>query len=89
MPTERTQSGGTEMNRIAPLLLTACLLTTGTVAAQVCEYKRGETKFLDYALCRYPEDSIVVVDLPESDNWEKCIYYRQPFRPEKLLAVTK
>jgi len=67
----------------------AGLLTASTGAALACEYKSGETKFLDYANCRYGDDSILVVDLPKDSNFEKCIYYLEAFRPEKLLAVTK
>ena len=62
---------------------------TITSAAVACEYKRGETKFLDYANCRYDEDSIQVVNLPEGSTWNQCIYYLEAFRPPKLLAVTK
>jgi hypothetical protein len=83
------QAGGTEMNRKTLLLIPVCLLLASTSAAQTCEYKPGETKFLDYALCRYAEDSIEVIQLPEGSNWETCIYHVQPFRPAKLLAVTK
>ena len=77
------------MIRKTHLLIPVLLLVAGSAVAQVCEYKRGETKYLDYALCRYDADSIQVVDLPDNANWEKCIYYLQPFRPPKLLAVTK
>jgi len=75
------------MNRKLLILALTGLLTSGTALA--CEYKAGETKFLDYANCRYGEDSILVVDLPEGSNFQKCIYYLEAFRPEKLLAVTK
>jgi hypothetical protein len=77
------------MNRKILILTLAGLLTTGTGAALACEYKAGETKFLDYANCRYGEDSILVVDLPEGSSFEQCIYYLEAFRPEKLLAVTR
>lgn len=77
------------MNRKTLLLISVCLLLANTSAAQVCEYKPGETKFLDYAYCRYAEDSIEVIQLPEGSNWEKCIYHVQAFRPPSLLAVTK
>lgn len=77
------------MSRKSLLLIPVLLLVASSGVAQVCEYKPGETNYLDYALCRYDEDSIQVVDLPESAKWEKCIYYLQPFRPPKLLAVTK
>jgi hypothetical protein len=75
------------MNRKLSILALTAILTSGTALA--CEYKAGETKFLDYANCRYGEDSILVVNLPEDSNFEKCIYYLEAFRPEKLLAVTK
>lgn len=70
-------------------LTLASLLMTITSAAIACEYKKGETKFLDYATCRYGEDNVQVVTLPEDATWEKCIYYLEAFRPPKLLAVTK
>jgi len=54
-----------------------------------CEYKSGETKFADYANCRYGEDAILVVDLPEGSSWDSCVYQLEAFRPEKLLAITK
>jgi hypothetical protein len=76
------------MNRKAVLLTASCLLSV-SANALACEYKSGETKFLDYANCRYGEDNIEVINLPESSNWETCIYHLQAFRPEKLLAVTK
>ena len=77
------------MNRKTLLLIPVFLLAASTSTAQVCEYKPGETKFLDYAYCRYGEDNIEVVKLPESSNWESCIYYLQAFRPPRLLAVTQ
>lgn len=77
------------MIRKTRLYFPVLLLVAGSTMAQVCEYKQGETKYLDYALCRYDADSIQVVDLPEEATWEQCIYYLQPFRPPKLLAVTK
>jgi hypothetical protein len=70
------------------LIITLIAVLTGSTAL-ACEYKAGETKFLDYANCRYGEDSILVVDLPKDSSFEKCIYYLEAFRPEKLLAVTK
>lgn len=76
------------MNRKALLLTAACLLML-SANGLACEYKAGETKFLDYANCRYGEDNIEVITLPESSNWETCIYFLQAFRPEKLLAVTR
>ena len=77
------------MNRKTLLLILMYLLLASTNAAYACEYIPGETKFLDYALCRYGEDSIEVIDLPRDFVWGKCIYYEQAFRPAKLLAVTK
>jgi len=65
------------------------LLVANTGVALACEYKAGETKFLDYANCRYGEDSIQLVKLPEGSTWEHCIYYLEVFRPPKLLAVTQ
>ena len=70
-------------------LTLASLLMTITSAAIACEYKAGETKFIDYANCRYGEDNVQVVSLPEDATWEKCIYFLEAFRPPKLLAVTK
>lgn len=65
------------------------LLLADTSFAQSCEFKQGETRFADYANCRYGEDMVAVVDLPDSSAWEKCIYQVEAFRPAKLLAVTK
>ena len=76
------------MNRKA-LLLTATCLLMASANVLACEYKAGETKFLDYANCRYGEDNIEVVNLPEGSNWDTCVYLLQAFRPEQLLAVTK
>ena len=77
------------MNSKALSITLASLLTAGTGTAFACDFKQGETKFVDYANCRYGEDSIQIVQLPESSNWENCIYFVEAFRPEKLLAVTK
>ena len=77
------------MNRKTLVLLSVMLLMGNVSMAMACEYKPGETKFLDYAYCRYDESSIEVVTLPEGATWEKCIYYMEAFRPPKLLAVTK
>jgi hypothetical protein len=77
------------MKRISLTITLACFLLTCTGVALACEYKRGESKFADYANCRYGEDSIIVVQLPESNTWENCVYYIEAFRPEKLLAVTR
>lgn len=77
------------MNTNALRLMVASVLLASTGIAVACTYKQGETEFLDYAICRYGEDNIEVVALPEDDVWEKCIYYLEAFRPPKLLAVTK
>ena len=77
------------MNRTALLSVLASVLLTGAGTAFACEYKQGETKFADYAVCRYGEDAIEVIDLPEDAVWEQCVYYLEAFRPPKLLAVTK
>jgi len=78
-----------EMNIKFPVLMVTSLLMAATSTAIACEYKKGETKFLDYANCRYGEDNIQVVMLPEDATWQSCIYYLEAFRPPKLLAVTK
>ena len=77
------------MNRQFLVLIPALMLASGDCIAQGCVYKAGESKYLDYALCRYGEDAIETVQLPEGSAWETCIYYLQAFRPPKLLAVTK
>ena len=77
------------MNKKTLILTLAILLILNTGVAIACEYKAGETKFLDYALCRYDEDSIEVVILPQDAVWDQCIYYMEAFRPPKLLAVTR
>jgi len=77
------------VNRKTLAVTLASVLAASAGSAFACEYKAGETKFLDYANCRYGADSIVVVDLPEDSNWENCVYLVEAFRPEKLLAVTK
>jgi hypothetical protein len=82
-------NGVVVMNRKISSIIFAILMMGGAGTALACEYKAGETKFLDYANCRYGEDSIVVVDLPDGSGWEHCVYYLQAFRPSKLLAVTK
>ncbi|MEE4219206.1 MAG: hypothetical protein V2I48_16465 [Xanthomonadales bacterium] len=65
----------------------AALFASG--AALACEYKPGETKFLDYATCLYPKEEVVVVGLPEDASWDQCIYRVQAFIPAKLLAITR
>jgi hypothetical protein len=77
------------MNRKALLLILTGMLLTFTGAVIACEYTAGETKFADYANCRYGEDSIEVVALPKDFVWDECIYYLEAFRPPKLLAVTR
>ena len=76
------------MNR-ASLALGLFLLLAASNTLRACEFKPGETKFLDYANCRYGADNILVVDLPEGSAWQHCIYHLQAFRPEALLAVTR
>lgn len=75
------------MKREMTALLIAGLLLTGTAAA--CEYKAGESKFLDYAYCLYGEDEVTVAVLPENASWDRCVYRSQAFMPAKLLAVTR
>ncbi len=77
------------MNRKTLTLTFVSLLMVGTSTAIACEYKAGETKFVDYANCRYGEDNIQVVKLSEDSKWENCIYFMQAFTPGKLLAVTQ
>ena len=77
------------MKKYAVTFILASLLTASTGAALACEYKSGETKFADYANCRYGSDSILVIDLPEDASWEQCVYLAEAFRPAKLLAITK
>jgi len=77
------------MDRRVTNLLVGGLLMTVSGVALGCEYKAGETEFADYANCRYGEEAIVVVDLPEGSGWDNCVYQLEAFRPEKLLAVTK
>jgi len=72
-----------------PAAMFSVLLMAFCGTALACEYKAGETKYVDYATCTYGAESIEVINLPENSNWESCIYLVQAFRPEKLLAVTK
>jgi len=69
--------------------LLALLVAAWAGGASACEYVAGETLFVDYANCRYGSDQVVVADLPEGSGWERCVYYVEPFRPPKLLAVTR
>ena len=76
------------MNRNAVIIsLLAAMAFSGSALA--CEYKAGESKFAEYAQCRYGSEAVVVVDLPEGSAWEQCVYQAEAFRPPKLLAVTK
>lgn len=77
------------MNMKALRFTIASVLLTTSGLAMACEYKAGETEFLQYANCRYGEDNIEVVTLPEDSTWRHCIYYMEAFRPPKLLAVTR
>jgi hypothetical protein len=77
------------MNRKLQQLILASLLIAPLSSAFACEYKAGETKFTDYANCRFGEDNIQVVMLPKDTGWEKCIYLAEAFSPSKLLAVTQ
>ena len=77
------------MSRTIMIYLAMSLVSLGSSAVLACEYKAGETKFVDYANCVYGPDQVVVVDLPETSSWQHCVYQVQMFRPEKLLAVTK
>lgn len=77
------------MNNIALNFTIATLLTASAGAAIACEFKAGETKYLDYANCRYGAENLQVIELPENSGWEQCIYQLRAFRPETLLAVTK
>ena len=75
------------MKRFMSVLFLTGLL--GTTSLMACEYKAGETKFLDYAHCLYGEDEVTVIDMPEGACWDRCIYRTQAFMPAKLLAVTR
>ena len=77
------------MTRKSLVLSLITLLAANASVALACEYKAGESKFADYANCRYGEDSIQIVKMPEGSTWENCVYYLEAFRPPKLLAVTK
>ena len=77
------------MNRTSLEISLALLLIGSTGTAFACDYTAGETKYLEYAQCRYGEDNVLVVELKEGANWDSCVYQAEAFRPEKLLAVTK
>lgn len=70
-------------------IIFAGLLLAASGAAVACEYVKGETHYADYAKCRYGDDAVLVVDLPEDSSWDSCVYHLQAFRPEELLAVSK
>ena len=89
MPSERLKHGVTEMNSKALVLTLASLLLCSASTAIACDYKAGETKFADYANCRYGADSIKIAILPEDFVWDECVYYFESFMPPKLLAVTR
>ena len=78
------------MLRNAIVITLAVVLTAGASVAFACEYKKGETKYADYATCVYGEDAILIVDLPEDfKSWDQCVYRAEAWKPPKLLAVTK
>jgi hypothetical protein len=77
------------MKRTVLAVAAAVVMTSSVGVAMACEYKQGETKFADYATCRYSKDAVQVVDLPEGSAWDQCVYQLEAFRPAKLLAVTR
>jgi len=77
------------MIRNAVVLTLALILMSVSGVAFACEYKKGESKYAEYATCVYGEEAIVAVDLPQDNQWDQCVYLAQAFRPPKLLAVTK
>lgn len=77
------------MNTAILRFAVAVLLLGFSGLLMACEYTEGKDKYVDYAICRYGEEAIIVVDLPEGSSWEQCVYYAEAFRPPKLLAVTK
>lgn len=77
------------MTTIIPRITLSMLLFAVAGSVLACEYKAGETSFIDYAKCRYGDEAILVVDLPKGSSWDHCVYHLQAFRPETLLAVTK
>jgi len=76
------------MNKTLVVLLTG-LLMTACINAVACEYIRGETKYADWAKCKYGPDAVLQVDLPESHPWGQCVYQDRGFGMVKLLAVTR
>jgi len=82
--------GGTEMLRNAIVMMLAVIFTAGASVGFACEYKKGETKYADYAACVHGKDAILVVDLPEDfHSWDQCVYLAEAWKPPKLLAITK
>lgn len=75
------------MKKCLPIL--AAMILMGAETGQACEFTAGQTPFADYARCRYGNESVVVVGLPEGSSWHQCVYQVQAFQPAKLLAVTK
>lgn len=73
----------------ALLIALAFMFAPTTLRAQSCTYVQGETKYEDWAKCRYGADFILQVPLEDSTGWDQCVYYVEAFRPEKLLAVTR
>jgi len=76
------------MNKTLILILTGILLTVG-MNAVACEYIRGETKYADWAKCKYGPEGVLLVDLPESHPWGQCVFQDRGFGMVKLLAVTR
>ena len=76
------------MNKILTLTLASLLVLVG-MNAVACEYIRGETKYADWAKCKYGPEGVLVVDLPEDLGWEQCVYQDRGFGMVKLLAVTR
>ena len=70
MPTERVKHGDIEMKRKALAITLASILMAGASTVIACEYKVGESKFTDYANCRYGEDNVQVVKLSEESKWK-------------------
>ena len=76
------------MDKILALLLMGLLTVIG-MTAEACEYTQGETKYADWAECKYGVEGVLVVDLPKNVGWEQCVYHDQGFGMFKLLAVTR
>ena len=78
------------MLRIAIVITLAVFFTAGASVGFACEYKKGETKYADYARCVHGKDAILVVDLPDDfHSWDQCVYLAEAWKPPKLLAITK